>query len=179
MDWLRAERPPGMEVVTAYGPQPYRQLAEVLRAQGAEAQADRVDFARLEHRRATRFGDAVTTWDTMVAAFRWTVDTAALVFVGFGVYPGVALGWFLLLVGAGMVVGRASPELRERTAWTRLWYSLENALPLIEPSGRFAGITHLGPGGRSTRVANFFQFQKVAGFVLATVLVGALTLLGG
>ena len=175
VDWLQAERPPGMAAVTAYGPQPYRQLAEVLRAQGAEAQADRVDFARLMHRRATRFGDAVTTWDTMVAAFRWAVDTAALVFVGFGVYPGVALGWFAALVATGWAVARRSPDLAGQGTGKAFFYSLENALPLIDLTGDFADIRHAG----APRIAGFFHFQKVAGFVLATVLVGALTLLGG
>ena len=175
VDWLQAERPPGTADVTAYGPQPYRQLTGVLRAQGAEAQADRVDFARLMHRRATRFGGAVTRWDTMVAAFRWGVDTLALVFVGFGVYPGVALGWFAALVAAGWAVARRSPELAGHGAGKAFFYSLENALPLIDLTGDFADIRHAG----APRIAAFFHAQKVLGFVLATVLVGALTLLGG
>ncbi|MEL6206698.1 MAG: hypothetical protein AAFR47_15495, partial [Pseudomonadota bacterium] len=186
VDWLNAEGLSEEDDRELYGPQPYRQIARVLRDMGAVAQADRVEFARLMHRRATHFGAVNTAWDYMVGAFRWGVDTVALVFVGFGVYPGVALAWFLALVGAGVVVGKLSPDLRDLSFWERTWFSLENALPLIELSHRHAAYTHrsFDPNGAPTsvdapRVANFFHFQKVAGFALATVLVGALTLLGG
>ena len=53
-----------------------------------------------------------------------------------------------------------------------LWYSLENALPLIETIERFKGVEHGRPW-----LDHFFRFQKVSGFVLATVVAGALTLL--
>ena len=55
-----------------------------------------------------------------------------------------------------------------------LWYSFENALPLIETTQRFRNVEH----GRLL-LAHFFHFQKVFGFALATVLVVALTLLSG
>jgi len=56
--------------------------------------------------------------------------------------------------------------------WMVLWYSLEIALPLVETSERFKSVERGRP-----RLNHSFRFQHFAGFVLATVLVGALTLL--
>lgn len=61
-----------------------------------------------------------------------------------------------------------------RPIYRKFWYSLENALPLVELSERHKSIDH-----ESQWVESWFHFQKVMGFVLATVLVGALSLLGG
>ena len=55
-----------------------------------------------------------------------------------------------------------------------LWYSLENTLPLIDTNERFKNVQHGRPW-----LDHFFHFQKAFGFVLATVLVAALTLLSG
>ena len=55
-----------------------------------------------------------------------------------------------------------------------LWYSLENAVPIIETNERFKRIKYRQPW-----LNHIFHLQKALGFVLATVLVGALTLLGG
>lgn len=55
-----------------------------------------------------------------------------------------------------------------------LWYSLENALPLMETSEHFKNVRHSRP-----YLEHFFHSQKAFGFVLSTVLVGALTLLSG
>ena len=55
-----------------------------------------------------------------------------------------------------------------------LWYSLENALPLFGMSERFKDVDHGRPS-----LEHVFLLLKFLGFVLATVLVGTLTLLGG
>lgn len=147
-----------------YAPQPYMQLATTLRSMGAGAAAEEVDYARLQHR-----------MDTRDARWQRELDALSRAVVGFGVYPERALVWMLGLVGLGVLVSYASPSFRGTGPFTRLWYSLNNALPLVPLSQEFEGYRHGGPGV----VSNFFAFQKVAGFLLATVLVGALTLLGG
>ena len=75
------------------------------------------------------------------------------------------------------ILGAALAQLSATTSvrrWMGLWYSLDNALPLIQTTERFRNVEHGRPW-----LDHFFQFQKVFGFVLATVLVAALALLGG
>lgn len=147
-----------------YAPQPYMQLANVLRRMGAEAAADKVDYARMVHRMGTR-----ENW--------WQVglDFLSRYIVGFGIHPARALWWFLGLVGLGVIISYRVPAFSETGTATRFWYSLNNALPLVPLSKDLEELEGQEPGW----VANFFTFQKIAGFALATVLVGALTLLGG
>lgn len=92
--------------------------------------------------------------------------------MGYGVYPFQALYWFILLVVLGGLLAQRS-EQRSLRGWTGLWYSLENALPLIDTTDRFKGVKH-----DRAWLTHFFHFQKAFGFVLATILVAALTLLG-
>ena len=152
------------DLAPKFSPQPYMQLSNALRAMGAEASAEAVDFARFVHRMDTREEGWLGPVDWLN---RWVV--------GFGVYPERALAWFTGLVLLGWAVARRSPDLRGQGVFKPFFYSLENALPLIDLSGNFADIRHAD----APRIANFFHFQKAAGFVLATVLVGALTILGG
>ncbi|MEM8570070.1 MAG: hypothetical protein AAGG56_04080 [Pseudomonadota bacterium] len=161
--WVEQSVPEGRAPGEGYAPQPYMQLATTLRAMGAEAAADDVDFARLSHRMETRDSPLL-----------WLTDAAARYIVGFGVYPQRALYWFGGLVVAGWLISYRSTGMEGRKPFERLFYSLENALPLIDLSQDFQRIEH-----PDRRIANFYHFQKVAGFILATVLVGALTLLGG
>ncbi|TRD19773.1 hypothetical protein [Palleronia caenipelagi] len=162
--WVEQSVPAGHSPGEGYVPQPYMQLATTLRDIGAESAADAVDYARLSHRMKTRERPS-----------DWLVDLASKVFVGFGVYPERALYWFAALVLAGWGLARWSPDLRARGIWARFFYSLENAMPLIALSQGFESYDH----SPNRWVANFYHFQKIAGFILATVLVGALTLLGG
>ena len=73
----------------------------------------------------------------------------------------------------GGVVAQWSNDQSVRR-WAGLWYSLENVLPLIETNERFKEVVHDRPC-----LVHFFHFQKAFGFFLATILVGALTLLSG
>ena len=163
--WIEAQRDHG----GYYDPQPYTQLAQVLEAAGATDKAKAIRYAKFEHKR---------NHDASMNAARhfWLVLKKYV--VGYGVYPHRALYWFLGLVGLGALLAQLSehPSVRRRMGfwWMGLWYSLDNALPLIETNERFKNVDHGRPW-----LDHFFQFQKVLGFVLATVLVAALTLLGG
>ncbi len=148
-------------------PQPFRQLEETLRSMGAEAEADQVQVAGHMHQIQAYSAD-LTGWIKTFAGIVWWA------LVGFGAHPFRVLWWFAALVGLGVIVSRWSPSLSQR-GWTdSFWYSLENAFPLLQPSSEHQKVIHDHPF-----LQNFFHFQKVAGFVLATILVGALTLLGG
>ncbi|MEP4542621.1 MAG: hypothetical protein ABJ018_13230 [Paracoccaceae bacterium] len=93
--------------------------------------------------------------------------------VGFGVYP-IRLGfWFLGVLIAGIVVARFSADLKSRSWLERFWYSLENLIPFIELDKEHTEIQH-----GSTSVHSFFHLQKILGFLMATILVTALTVLG-
>ena len=160
IDWIEAQRDHGKH----YDPQPYTQLAQVLDAAGATEKAKSIRYAKFEHK---------LDHDRSMGTFRSVVLTLERYFVGYGVYPFLALSWFLGLVLVGGVLAQFSADASVRR-WMGAWYSLENALPLIETNERFRNVVHGHPA-----LVHFFHFQKAFGFVLATVLVGALTLLGG
>lgn len=156
----------------SFRPQPYNALERAFQNIGAEAGAKEIAHARLWHRAETRDSN-LSGW------LEWIWDMFLWATVGFGVYPAKAGYFFAGLVVLGAFLARTSSSLCEKTGGTKanlgdsLFYSLENAIPLMEPSADYANIEH-----RSQWVRLFFNFQKVAGFVLATVLIGSLTLGG-
>ncbi|MBE2278457.1 MAG: hypothetical protein IAE87_19430 [Rhodobacteraceae bacterium] len=161
LDWIEKSQP---DQRLHYDPQPYAQLAAVLEAQGGTRAADAVRYARTEHRRtaaSTPYGESLLLFFSRI-------------FIGYGVYPFRALWWFLALVVAGIAVARFSDAPQLARPMSRFWYSVETAFPLMDPSSSLADVNH----GRRW-VEQYFHFQKVAGFILATILVGSLTLLGG
>ena len=147
-----------------YDPQPYSQLAATLEAAGRTEAARELRFARVEHKRRA---ENTPFWEKVKLSFsRWVI--------GHGVYPFTALWWFVGLVVCGVLVASRSQAAALRGFGPKLWYSLENALPLVELKESHKGIAH-----GDAFVEGFFHAQKVLGFILATLLVGALTLLGG
>lgn len=177
IDWVNASGFPGM---TGYRPQPYGALEDALRNMGAQAAATEVAYARLKHRANTRVSanwrTDFVTWVGQNLIVVW--DRFLQFTVGFGVYPYYAFFWFLGLVIAGSFLARPCPQLCKDSAKKATWgdsifYSLENAIPLMEPSSDYARVKH-----DNYLIRMFFNFQKVGGFVLATVLIGALTLGG-
>ena len=156
--WIKAQRDHGQN----YDPQPYTQLAQVLETAGANDKAKAVRYAKFEHKH---------DHDISMSPIRRAVHTIERYFLGYGVYPFRALYWFVGLVVLGGLLAQCSKEPSVRR-WMGLWYSLENALPLIETNERFKNVEHDRPW-----LAHFFHFQKAVGFLIATVLVGALTLL--
>ena len=160
----------GGPFVTAQGdgfvPQPYRQLEQVLRETGAERAADRVALARHKERMRWYWQDGQT--------LRWAGNWVHFALTGFGTRPFWVLGWFAGLVLLGAWIARGATSFAGRHWTAAFWYSLENATPLMSPTSDHEGVAFRNPWCDS-----FFHFQKFAGFVLATILVGALTLLGG
>jgi len=156
-----------------YAPQPYFQLESVLREMGAARSADRVAYARHLDRmdgHGTGLRDRIS----------WAGEQLWRVMVGFGVYPFRLLWWIGGLMLAGTVMASLTQPFRVkdwrdfRGLMDCFWYSVENTLPLIERSADNRSVVHDHWATRSA-----FHFQKIAGFVLATILVGALTLVGG
>ena len=147
-----------------YDPQPYTQLAQVLEAAGATEKAVAIRYAKFEHKHEH---------DTSTSAFRRLLLTLEKYLVGYGLYPFRALYWFIGFVVLGGLLVQCSNQPEAR-GWMGLWYSLENTLPLIDTNERFKNVQHGRPW-----LDHFFHFQKAFGFVLATVLVAALTLLSG
>ena len=158
VDWIEAH----VEFGKNYDPQPYTQLAQVLEVAGKTGKANAIRYAKFEHKH---------DHDTSMSSIRRVLLTLEKIFVGYGVYPFRALYWFFGIVVAGAILAQWSKSPLVR-GWMSLWYSLENALPLVETNEDFKTVKH-----ERSWLNHFFQFQKVFGFVLATVLVGALTLL--
>jgi len=131
IEWIKA-RPKHQEGFN-YEPQPYTVLAQVLESAGAHDKAREVRYAKYEHKFQT---DELATIEK------------ALLFVekylfGYGLYPIWLLYWFLGLVAIGGVLVQFSKE-RSLRGGIGIWYSLENALPIIETTEHFMRIpTHL------------------------------------
>ncbi len=157
-DWIEAQLDHGK----LYDPQPYTQLASVLEAAGSTEKANAIRFAKFEHKRID---------DKEISPIRRVALWLERRIIGYGLYPFYVLFWFFGLVAVGGVLAQFSKEPLVR-GLVGLWYSLENALPLIETSEEFRKVQH-----RRLWLTHYFHFQKMIGFVLATVLVGALTLL--
>lgn len=92
--------------------------------------------------------------------------------IGHRIYPFRVLWWFAALVLGGWLALTFAAPSGVSGPTRRFWYSFENALPLVELAESHRHVPLEG------WVENFFHAQKVLGFVLVTVLVGALTLVG-
>lgn len=135
LDWLARQDP--------FAPQPYRQLAKVLRGEGDDTGARQVLFEMERRRRGLK----VRTWYGRLwsGVLRWTV--------GYGYYPGLALRWLALfailgtaLFWGGFSAGSLVPT--DKDAYCRFKadrqlpahyerfhasvYSLENSFPLVK-----------------------------------------------
>ena len=160
VDWIEAQRDHG----SSYDPQPYTQMAHVLEAAGASDKAKAILYAKFKHKHVH---------DKSLNALDRAVLTLERYFWGYRLYPLQVLCWFAGLVALGVLLAQFSKDSSVRR-WMSLWYSLENAVPIIETNERFKNVEHGRPCLR-----HFFHCQKAVGFVLATVLVGMLALSNG
>jgi hypothetical protein len=194
LDWLALQR--------GFKPQPYRQLAKVLRNEGDDRGARQVLF-EMEHQRRTKEDKK---WYRRI--WNWTLRKA----VGYGYFPGRSL-WGLaglivlgcLLYWAGFCAGSIVPTDKETYSTFKstgtvpahyarfhaLVYSADNALPLVKlgqldrwqpdpnPDKLVLLIASCGSSSRWISFAGFLMWfrwvQIAAGWFLATMGLAAVT----
>jgi hypothetical protein len=140
-----------LDLAPVFTPQPYRQLAKVLRERGDEEGAKQVLFEMEGRARAKDRARLVH------APIRWlghfTKDTLYKTTTGYGIYPGAAIGELLGLTALGWILYRRAQRVgamapTEKDAYTEfrasgqapvhyppfnpLIYSLENCVPLVK-----------------------------------------------
>jgi hypothetical protein len=145
-----------------FSPQPYLELEKFLRAHGDAEEADDV---YIEMRRGERRGMYWVNkpWDFLLD-----------IFLGYGkdTWRTVVLAICITVVGAFIFAPNKMEwkNLNERpTRYSRFWYSLDEFAPVID-----LGLAKdWGPYRRSTRY--YARFQRIAGWVLLPLILGALT----
>ncbi|MCZ6494449.1 MAG: hypothetical protein O6933_10270, partial [Planctomycetota bacterium] len=129
-EWLRAWLAKQDGFDTYYNPQPFEQLAKVLRESGYPGKADAILFAARDHQRDS----PATPWTSKVKLWLlWGL-------IGYGYHNGIALLWFAALTGLGAWVCGKSPFGRRLRAAQRFWYSFDMALPLIALNKRHEAV---------------------------------------
>ena len=144
---------------TSYNPQPFEQLAKVLRESGYPGKADAILFAARDHQRDS----PATPWLTQ--AKLWVLWGL----IGYGYNNWIALLWFAALTGLGVAVCRVWAFGLDMRAAQRFWYSVDMALPLINLNKRHEAVKLSGG------VQVYFYVHKLAGFVLVSFLVAGLS----
>ncbi len=151
IDWLARQK--------TYSPQPYAQLAGVLRQSGAEDKARAILFAAKERERAEAAGG-----EAFWLALQY-------VFTGYGLYTYVSGLWVIALVAIGYVVFSfdTSPQIAGMSRIGRAIYSLDMLLPIV----------HLRHNHQQIDLESwpkyYLYFHKLMGYFMATLLITSLT----
>lgn len=140
-------------------PQPFEQLAKILRESGYPVSANEVLLAKLDH------------WRDSPRTATWTKASLWLqyVLIGYGYRNWQAFFWFIGLVGLGAWVCGRSPAGREMQRSRRFWYSVDIAVPLFDLDKTHAAIKLTEAG------TVYFYFHKAAGFVLISFVIAGLS----
>ncbi len=163
VEWIESQRGiDGAAHDAAYNPQPYEQLQDALIRDGRLDKALAIKYARYEHYRRAATTPELRRYGMTVLKY----------LAGYGVYPAIALIWFAALVVVGFLAAYFSPGLAGRSGTERFWYSFDNALPLLELSEHNKLVRH-----ERGWVTSLFALQRVFGLVLATALIGAVSIL--
>lgn len=163
IEWIESQRGiDGAPHDAAYNPQPYEQLQDALIRDGRLEKALAIKYARYEHYRRAATTPELRRYGMTVLKY----------LAGYGVYPAIAIIWFGAMVIIGFMAAYFSPGLAGRTGTERFWYSFDNALPLLELSEQNKMVRH-----ERGWVTTLFALQRVFGLVLATALIGAVSLL--
>ena len=112
---------------TTYNPQPFEQLAKVLRESGYPDKADGILYAARTHQRdspETPFMTKALLW------VQWGL-------IGYGYNNWLAVLWFIVMVIAGTFMCRVDAL---GSYWRRFWYSFDTALPLVDLNAQHGGI---------------------------------------
>ena len=157
-DWLNRD--------SSFSPQPYQQLAQVLREAGHESMATDVLFASRVRERA----------DLNAGDLKWWILWGLQVFVGFGYgsWNFLALAWAAVVSAIGLVVLQRFHNDAETPKEARLgiWYSIDMLLPVIRLREQHYEVDLAG-------VARYYFYaHKIAGYLLTFFVIAGLSGLG-
>ncbi len=141
-----------------YSPQPYEQLASVLRKNGYLAKADEVMFSSKERERS----EAANWLRKLWLCFQ-------KISIGYGYYNFRTVCWFLVFLILGIVILQCTGEISKLQAPLGFSYSLDMLLPIIRLDD-----THY-----TIRLSGFaryyFFFHQIMGYTLALFLIAGLS----
>jgi hypothetical protein len=140
-----------------YSPQPYEQLAKVLRDAGHRSKANDILYAGRERERKGAKG------------LSWLWLTMQNIFIGYGFRIYYLLLWVLILTVTGSLLLTLSGEGISHQMPYGLRYSFDMLLPLIKIEDWHYSIK------LTTWVTYYFYFHKVMGYFLVSMLIAGLT----
>lgn len=152
IEWLKKDK--------SFSPQPYEQLASVLRVAGHDGKASDILFAGKERERADAKG------------FKWfglTLLTYSIGY-GYGFRYFYSLIWIGVLVAVGAFVLRATGESKRLRMPYGISYSLDMLLPIIRLRE-----WHYDEVDLRSPARYYFYFHKLMGYVLASFLIAGLS----
>jgi hypothetical protein len=166
--WLERQNP--------YSPQPYQQLAAVLRAAGHPDRAEAVLYAARDRERA----EAWKNGPRLRAAGLWLLKVT----IGYGLtgrFPRRVLCWVVALTALGALVLSFSPEAWRRGPVWCLGASFDQLLPIVELNKEFGDFFNDPLKGfplKRERLAGwqvfYFAIHSLLGFLLGSFAVAAL-----
>lgn len=140
-----------------YSPQPYEQLASVLRKAGHTEKANAILYAGRERERSEASG------------LKWLGLTLLNVFIGYGYRIYYTTFWIIGFVVVGALVFRSTAEAQRHNMPYGIAYSLDLLLPVIRLRERHYDIDLTG------WPRYYFYFHRLMGYVLASLLIAGLS----
>jgi hypothetical protein len=150
LDWLQHSEP--------FSPQPYEQLAHVLKETGDEGLARAILFAARERQRNL-------AWEER-QIWNWLLMTAEAMFIGYGYRTYYCLGWICLFLLLGMFVVRRTGEAQRHALGSGLAFSFDRLLPLAKLREKHYQIDLQSPARQ------YFYLHQLMGYVLGLFLAG-------
>jgi len=157
VDWLAKDNP--------YTPQPYEQLASVLRNMGHGQEATDVLYAGSERARDLVFEDGHYRSWVGQTALKWTIGYG----LGFRYFRSFFWVIGLVLIGTLLLRRSGQNELVDKEYKLAFFYSLDMLLPIIKLRGAHYDIDLEG------KVRYYFYFHQIMGYVLASFLIAGLS----
>ena len=136
-----------------YAPQPYEQLASVLKEMGHMKKANDIFYAGRERERSVS------------KRLRWLWLTVEKLFIGYGYRLNNLLCWFLVLIACGMWVLKLQGQGLAHNMPYGFSYTLDMLLPLIRLNEVHYTIQLSG------FAKYYFYFLKIAGYFLVSLLI--------
>ena len=154
----------------AYSPQPYWQLAHVLRAAGHSDMANHILYANRERQRREYNQLGTSKW----LHFTWWRLSALKIFIGYGygLRLFLPLAWVagFALMGTIFLAKENSMRSESKLELLGFWYSLDMLLPVIQLRER-----HYTDVDLITWVRYYFYIHKVIGYVLVFFVIAGLS----